>query len=276
MADTVDTVPHVHLIPIMRCCRLWVRGWCLGPGSPWFWSVSFVVRTIRPPPDKKKGPRRQDSARKRSRTSQTPTCPRQAVCATELAVVSGAFCTAIFRPPPAPARGTRASWFVRVWSRKGGEWLMPVSDGLSQRKGTGQALNTGPMGGPCWLRFVSNAGTDAHPWALTGEEGKSKIEGERGLSVVRAFLGGASHGHGEETSNIDHQHGLDLGSRFAVAMGVAARGQGPVFNLRTLTSHSAALLSLCPEPGSGCFSSAYSEESRWTRNPLSTQQQHLR
>lgn len=118
------------------------------------------------------------------------TCPRQSVCATELAVVSGAFCTAIFRPPPAPARGTRASWFVRVWSRKGGEWLMPVSDGLSQKKGTGQALNTGPMGGPCWLRFVSNAGTDAHPWALTGEEGKSKIEGERGLSVVRAFFGG--------------------------------------------------------------------------------------
>lgn len=150
------------------------------------------------------------------------TCPQQSVCATELAVVSGAFCTAIFRPPPAPARGTRASWFVRVWSRKGGEWLMPVSDGLSQKKGTGQALNTGPMGGPCWLRFVSNAGTDAHPWALTGEEGKSKIEGS--VSCPCLFGGGhptdTAKKHQTLINNMAWIWGADSRWRWGLLLGV--------------------------------------------------------
>lgn len=162
MTDTVDTVPHVHLIPIMRCRRLWVRGWCLGPGSPWFWSV-VCCSDDSATTDKEKETARFCKEKIENIPQLIPMthaqCPRQFV---ELIwrlcrVLSARLFFALFR------RQQRGLWFVRVWSRKGGEWLMPRFRWSLLKKGTGQALNTGPMGGPCWLRFVSNAGTHAHP-----------------------------------------------------------------------------------------------------------------
>lgn len=133
MTDTVDTVPHVHFTSIMRCCRLWVRGWCLGPGSPWFWSVSsFAVRTIRPPPDKKGGGKiLQGKDREHPTVDSDDTCPVPTAVAQLIWRLCRGLFFALFRRQQ---RGTRGLWFVRVWSRKGGEWLMPVSDGLSQKR----------------------------------------------------------------------------------------------------------------------------------------------
>ena len=110
-------------------------------------------------------------------------------------------------------------------------------------------------GGPllAWIRFKCR--NRCTPWALTGEERKSKIEGdERVLSVstVRAAFWGEGHPtdtakkHQTLITNMAWIWRADSRWRWGFA-GRSVWVQG-LFELRTLASHSAALLSVCPEP----------------------------